>query len=297
MIDEQQQDLAIEYLFGQLEGDAQREFEAWLQSDEEMRILVDELRETTAALALSAPQHQPPPHLRAKVLEIARGETVAPAAPADAPAVSRFRPAWIPWAIAAGLAIVSFFLIAERNAARSAAEAVRAEQAKAIVDAEAIRAEAELIRTQVAGLTGRLQLSEAQSNAYVGQIAELRDEITKLRSRDALAQVKIAALSSQVAQYAKAGVVIVWDPEEQRGVAKLANLPKPAAGKDYQLWVIDPKYQDPVNGGILTVADAGPTLVAFKPDQAIEQADKFAISIEQTGGVPKAAGPIIFVGE
>ena len=286
MIDEQQQDLAIEYLFGHLEGDAQKEFEAWLQSDAEMRTLVDELRETTAALALAAPQHEPPPHLRAKVLAIARNKTTAPAATAAVhPWVN-----WIPWAIAAGLAIVGIVLQADRERWRRDANIARAEIARALAGPAAVRKPA-------SELDGRLQLAEAQAKTYIDQVAELRAEIGKLRGRDALAQMKIATLSAQVAQYAQAGVIIVWDPEEQRGVVKLTSLPKPVEGKDYQLWVIDPKYPAPVSGGILTVADDGQTRVEFKPDQIIEHADKFAISIEQAGGVPTAAGPIIFAGE
>jgi anti-sigma-K factor RskA len=285
MIDEQQHDLAIEYLFGHLEGDAQREFEAWLQSDDEMRTLVDELRETTAALALSAPQQQPPPHLRAKILAIARGETDAAV---TAPAHRRL--GWIPWAIAAGLAIVGIFLQTDRERWRRDASNARAEIARALAATTAVR-------DQLGRIDGRLQLSEAQAKTHLDQISELRDEVVKLRGRDALAQVKIATLTAQVTQYARAGVIIVWDPEEQRGVARIINLPKPGAGKDYQLWVIDPKYPAPVSGGVLTVADAGQTRVAFRPDQLIEHADKFAISIEQAGGVAAAAGPIIFVGE
>ncbi|MGB8166029.1 MAG: anti-sigma factor [Chthoniobacteraceae bacterium] len=294
MIDEQQHDLAIEYLFGHLKGDALREFEAWLQSDEEMRVLVDELRETTAALALAAPQHLPPPHLRAKVLEITRGEVAAPD-PASTPSSRWF--GWLPWAIAASLAVAGVVLAVDRHTARLSAKSASAEITKAAAAAAAAHAEAEKIRAQVSGLTGRLQLSEVQNSTYVSQISELRDEVVKLRGHDALAQMKIAALNAQVAQFAKAGVVIVWDPEEQRGVVRLVNLPKPTEGKDYQLWLIDPKYPDPVNGGVLTVSDASPTRVPFKPDQLVENANKFAISLEQAGGVPKAAGPIIFLGE
>ena len=284
MIDEQQHDLAIEYVFGHLEGDAEREFEAWLQSDQEMRTLVDELRETTAALALAAPQHEPPPHLRARMLAITRGETAAPAATAH----RRF--GWLPWAIAAGLAIGAIILQSDREHWRSTATSARAEVARSLSAANETRA-------GLAKLDGRLQLAEAQAKTHVDQISELRDEVVKLRGRDALAQMKIATLTSQVAQFTKAGVIIVWDPQEQRGIAKIANLPKPAAGKDYQLWVIDPKYPAPVSGGVLTVAEAGPTRIEFKADQLIEHADKFAISVEQAGGVPTAAGPIIFAGE
>jgi anti-sigma-K factor RskA len=284
MIDEEQHDLAIEYIFGGLEGDAEQEFEAWLQSDPELRALVDELRETTAALAHAAPPLAPPPHLREKILAIARGEQPAPRQPASRPKV------WIPWSIAAALAAACVVLHSDRERWRRETHLAEGEIARSLAAAQAARDQATKLSEQVL-------ISEMQAKSYVDQVAELRDEVVKLRGRDALAQVRIATLNAQVAEFAKAGAVIVWDPQEQRGVIKLLNLPKPDAGKDYQLWVIDPKYPAPVNGGILTVADAGQTRVSFKPDQLVEQADKFAISIEQAGGVAKAAGPIIFLGE
>lgn len=291
MIDEQQQDLAIEYVFGHLEGEAALEFEAWLHSDEEMRTLVDELRESSAALALSAPQHLPPPHLRARALAIAHGEKPAPAAPialAETAAPRRF--GWVPWAIAAGLAIGAIVLQTDRERWRNDASNAKAEVARTLAANNEARA-------QIANLNGRLQLAEVQAKTHVDQIAELSKEVVKLRGRDALAEMKVATLTAQVASFAKAGVTIVWDAKEQRGIVKIANLPKAVAGKDYQLWVIDPQYPAPVSGGVLTVPESSETPVTFKPDQVIEHAEKFAISIEQSGGVPTAAGPIILAGE
>lgn len=124
----------------------------------------------------------------------------------------------------------------------------------------------------------------------------LRAENLELRNRDVLAKIRIASLSAQVETYAKTTAVIVWDPEKQRGILKLANLPQPGNGKDYQLWVIDPKYAQPVNGGIVPVGEDGLARVNFTPDQPVKKAEKFAISIEPTGGVPKATGPIVLLG-
>lgn len=121
-------------------------------------------------------------------------------------------------------------------------------------------------------------------------------EVKDLHNRDNLAKVKIAALSAQVDAYAKATAVIVWDPEKQRGVVKLAHVPRPEAGKDYQLWVIDPKYPQPVSGGLVPVNEEGIARVAFQPDKPISKADNFAISIEPSGGVPVATGPIVLLG-
>ena len=108
--------------------------------------------------------------------------------------------------------------------------------------------------------------------------------------------MKIALLSAQVDAYAKTSAVIVWDPQKQRGVVKLANAPRPEPGKDYQLWVIDPKYPQPVSGGLVAVNAEGMARVTFEPTLPISKADKFAISVEPAGGVPKATGPIILLG-
>jgi anti-sigma-K factor RskA len=127
------------------------------------------------------------------------------------------------------------------------------------------------------------------------RVAQLQ-EARELRDRDSLAKVKIATLSSQVEAYSKATAVIVWDAEKQHGVVKLTNVPQAGAGKDYQLWVIDPKYPVPVSGGLVPVNAEGIARVSFAPDRPISKADKFAISVEPAGGVPKATGPIVLLG-
>jgi hypothetical protein len=133
-----------------------------------------------------------------------------------------------------------------------------------------------------------------------GSLQQDRDallhERQELVAQDVLSKVKIATLAAQVDVYAKATAVVVWDAEKQQGVIKLVNLPQPASGKDYQLWVIDPKHPKPVNGGVLSVQPEGATRVSFKPDQPVTKADKFAISVEPLGGVPEATGPIVFIG-
>jgi anti-sigma-K factor RskA len=127
------------------------------------------------------------------------------------------------------------------------------------------------------------------------ETVELRKDLVESRTRDVLSKVRIATLTAQVEAYSKVGAAIVWDAEKQRGILKLSNIPRPEAGKDYQLWVIDPKYPNPVNGGIVPVGQDGIARVAFTPDQPVHKADKFAISVEPAGGVPKATGPIVFL--
>ena len=257
MIAEEKQDLAVEYAFGMMSLAAERAFEAELKADEELRALAMGLRESAAELAHDAPALLPPPELRERILAEVRGELAVAAAVAVATAPGEAAApketasfGFLPWAIAAGLAITSAALWMELSASK---------------------AEALFLRT----------------------------EASAMRERDAFSQMKIATLTAQNEAFAKAGAVVVWDEAKQRGVIKLSNFPRPASGKDYQLWVIDSKKEDaqPISGGVVAVSADGGARVLFKPDQLVRKADKFAISIEQEGGVAKVAGPVVLVGD
>lgn len=135
-----------------------------------------------------------------------------------------------------------------------------------------------------------------ERNTLSRETESLIAEASELRNRDALAKVRIVPLTAQVDAYAKSSVIIVWDPQQQRGIVKLANFPPAENGKDYQLWVIDPKYPNPVNGGVLPVGEDGTARVSFVPDQPVRKVEKFAISVEPAGGVQRATGPIVLLG-
>ena len=135
-----------------------------------------------------------------------------------------------------------------------------------------------------------------ERNSWRDDAKSLQTEVLLLRNKDALANVRISTLTAQVETFAKSTAVIVWDPQKQQGVLKLSNLPPAGQGKDYQLWVVDPKYPHPVNGGVVPIGADGFARVSFKPDEPVGKADKFAISVEPTGGVPQATGPIILLG-
>ncbi|MEP6671283.1 MAG: anti-sigma factor [Chthoniobacter sp.] len=257
MIDEHRQDLAAEYALDALDPESARAFEAMLANDAELKALADDLRETAAALALDAPAHLPPPELRERILSRIRAEAEA-GAPA-APTATAVAPSTeAPVPSGGGRNLLPWALAAGFAITTAALWMER----------------------------GSLQQDRTA----------LLQEARELRNRDFLAKVKIATLSAQVDAYSKATAVIVWDAEKQHGVVKLNNVPPAGAGKDYQLWVIDPKYPAPVNGGLVPVNAEGIARVSFSPDQPISKADKFAISLEPAGGVPKATGPIVLLG-
>ena len=104
-------------------------------------------------------------------------------------------------------------------------------------------------------------------------------------------------LQAKVAAFESARAVVVWDKQQKNGILQLDKMPPAGPGKDYQLWVIDPKNPQPVSAGLVTVANNGPIQTSFWPRGPIQSASAFAISLEKAGGAPKPEGKIILVGD
>jgi anti-sigma-K factor RskA len=231
-VNEQLEEQASLYVLGLLEPDAAAAFARRLESDPELRALVDQLDEAAAAVSHAAPPRALPPELRERVLaEVRKERTVA----------FPRRSNWLPWAIAACLALTSAYLVADR--------------------------------------------------------AGLRKRLTRLEQRDFLAQIQIASLNSKLENAPDANAVVVWDEKKQRGILKVTQLPRNDENSDYQLWLVDPRYKDPVDGGVFHIANDGSLRVPFHPSSPVRGAKGFAISLERKGGVTKAEGPIVLLGK
>jgi anti-sigma-K factor RskA len=232
-MNEQLEEQASLYVFGLLESSEAAAFERRLESDTDLRALVDHLDAAAATIAHQAPARPLPPELRTQVLSEISGRNKVMAFPR--------RSVWIPWALAACLALACAYLVAESS--------------------------------------------------------RLRTRVTRLEERDFLARVQIASLSSKVENAPNANAVVVWDEKKQRGILKVTQLPRNAADRDYQIWLVDPRYKDPVDGGVFHVANDGTLSVPFHPNTPVREAQAFAISIERKGGVTKAEGPIVLLGK
>jgi anti-sigma-K factor RskA len=319
MIDERHEELAALHALDLLEGAEKAAFEADLAASEELRALVRELRDASGQLAYTAPQMSPPPALKARLLD----DLDRRAAPAEAAAdrlVPFVLPAWVPWTAAAAFAVIAGWLgqiyLAER------AENLRLRDEASVASFELRTARNQL---EASALLARRELSDAKQDlaardekiaalnqrvdalagatADIGrQLGEAKELVTALRQRlkdeHDIAQLKIATLASLAGNTPQAQAVAVWDPLKQEGVLQVEKLPALAADKDYQLWVIDPQYPNPVDGGVFQVdPTTGEARVAFHPDKPVRTAAKFAVSLERKGGVPKAEGPILLLGE
>lgn len=257
MIDERREEQACLHVLGALTPEETRAFEAALAQDAELRRLVAALRLSRDALAGSLPQATPPPALRQRILE-----SVPPPEPAAAPSARskrRFEIGWrigLSWALAAGLAVVCAISLAHQKSLRQKV----GEQAE-----------------QLAGLN-RL------ADALRGEAQDLKQTVATLEETNQFQNVRIAMLNSMLADSPKAAAVSLWDQKLQRGVFVVQNLKPLPADKDYQLWVIDPKYPTPVSAGVFQVDAQGNVRLPFTADKPIESAAKFAVTEEPKGG-------------
>jgi len=255
VIDETLQDDAGLYVMRLLPPDEVVAFDKRLAADPELRALVEQLEDAAGHLAHVAPTVAPPPALKGRILSDIRHEVRV------IPFTAGRKLAWVPWALAAGLAIAATMFWQQASIYRQQSVAYRQE-----------------------------------SLSYREQTRSQETLIAELRSRDALSSVQIASLSSKLATYEKALATVVYDAQQQRGLVKLDRFPKAGAEKDYQLWII-PTGGNPVSAGLVPVGDDGLARVSFKPTQAVKSIDAFAISVEPAGGSTQPRGEVVLVGK
>ena len=261
MIDERREEQASLYVLGSLDAQATREFEAMLQRDPELQQLVATLRAATDALAGNTPLISPPSSLRQKILDqVESQEKIVPLPlPTRTGAVS-----WFPWALAACLAVACGLIALH--------EANQAGQ----------------FNTRLAQLAATVSDLETETN-------NLHQAVSELTRKNQLANLRIAVLDSQVPD-SKAVAVTLWDGDRQNGMLVVQNLADLPADKDYQLWVIDPDSANPIDAGVFGVDADGNARIAFTAKSRVKTANKFAVTIERKGGVPKAEGKAVLVG-
>lgn len=279
---EQLQEQAALHALGILEPGEARLFEQKLTADASLRALKSEYEATAAELgALVAPQ-TPPSDLKGRLMDLIEERTQFKR-PSALPTTALLSGAkWMVRAVAAALAITTAWLWSDRQSMESRATALEAAAKQA---AEKLVAESQ----RASSLESALKTAETQ-------VSQLKSEVVVLQEKDALARMQIATLQSNVSQYKQGVAVVVWDSEKHTGILKLEKMPPLDTKKDYQLWVVDPKNPTPVDAGVIQMDSKGFAKIDFKPVDVVSEAAKFAISVERKGGVPKAEGPIVFIG-
>ena len=257
MIDERMEEQAGLYVLGVLTPEETRVFEEAMARDTELQQFVAALRNSRDVLAGSVSQVTPPPALKKKILaQIEAEEKVIPMlSPVQRPGS---RAIWLPWALAACLAIFCLISLSQQKALRQKND----EQAK------------------------RLASLDQMADSLRAETQDLKQVVASLQETNRLAGLRIAMLNSKLADSPNAVAVSLWDNQQQRGVFVVQNLKPLPVDRDYQLWVIDPKYSVPVSAGVFQVDAQGNVRVPFKADKVIESPLKFAVTLEPKGGLP-----------
>jgi anti-sigma-K factor RskA len=307
---------AIAYAFGSMDAAARTSFESEMKADASLRTLVQELQASAASLAFDTPQQSAPQDLRASIL--ARTATMPQESVVRRPAIAPSRAPSTrtnPWkwtTLAASIALL--------GGAIGGIQVYQAEKVASAINQEALNSQIQNLRSEVDGMKARLytavtettklrqvletQVAEANKTAQLHQaeLAQrtqreevLKQELAKLTKTNELAKIQIATLQTNLDQYKQGVAVVVWNSDTQTGILKLEKMPPVEQGKDYQLWVVDPSKNTPVNAGIVQVDDKGFAKVEFKPVVEIEKANNFALSVEKEGGVPENEGPIVLI--
>ncbi len=176
---------------------------------------------------------------------------------------------WIPWGIAAALAMVavfSLFVIRLLGTIET-----QNEQLAAIVT------ETQTLNTRLVALQDELSRREEQLKVLAAK--EIHISI-------------MSGLEVNPVGYGK----IIWDPEKGSAILQVSNLPAVPTDKDYQLWVI--KDKKPISAGVFAVDEPGDKF--YKIDGLAVTNPKeiaaFAVTLEPKGGVPQPTGDMYMLG-
>jgi anti-sigma-K factor RskA len=252
-------------------------------ADPALAALLASFRSTAAELAHSAPPVVPPTLLKTRILASLSTQTAPVSARSSRGIVIPFT-SWIGLAAAACFALTTAYFGQAFVTERASVAALRDQQTLAELALRGATNQLEAER-----LIGRRELAARDQR--------VTDLTRQLATQGTLADYKIATLASLLGNSPQALAVAVWNPANQEGVLTVQKLPALAADKDYQLWVVDPQYPIPVDGGVFRVDPAtGEARLNFRPNLPVKTVAKFAVSLERKGGVPKAEGPMVLIG-
>lgn len=300
-MDERQEELAALNALGMLESDEKRVLDGTTQADKELRELVLSLENAAAQLGLLVSPAEPPANMKRRIREKIRargGRRFAPSAGAVIGTLG--------WALAAALAVAAFWLWNDRSkltqdlAAASKILASVIPPAKEEEKAPALSLEDELKKLQSgfdqkqAALKAELDTAQQKETEAQAKVTQLTAEVETLKKQAAEFKMEVTMDQSTVWEYRRSTLLVVWDGKSRQGLVMLDKMPKADAGRDYQLWVVDPAKAAPVSAGVVAVDAKGAAKTNFKPVEEVGEGLKFILTVEAQGGVAAKTGPVVF---
>ena len=164
----------------------------------------------------------------------------------------------------------------------------------------------EELNRQNSAVTNQLNLQNSDARR---QLVQSRDQAERLaREKKALEEAisqmtvpdrdrynnsRLAVLRPTVDGLAGVIGASLWSANDQRGILVLENLPPLPASQTYQFWLIDPRLAIPISGGVVPRSPSGSLSVQFVPQIRVDNAERFAVSIEPAGGSATPTGKIV----
>jgi hypothetical protein len=225
-----------------------------------------ELRDATAAIALAPPARGDAARAeRVKAKLMARVSASKDGTLAAPPAARRGSPIAQRTAIAAGLLLI----------ASAGWSAMLWRDRAALQDA-------------LASLGQRVAASSRSADSLRLVVAERDKLITGLTGRD-MALVRLTSGATH-----DAWALMFWNRATSAWTLVAHNLPRPAAGRTYQLWLVT--ANEKISAGTFEPGAQGEAVVRAVYDLQRDALKAVAVTDEPAGGVPQPTGPFVVIG-
>jgi len=301
-VDERSEELAALNALDMLESDEKRVLHGACVTDKELRAFSVELEATAAELGRLVTPVTPPADIKRRIRAKIRARSGRFASVSPGVMVGA-----LGWGLTVALAAAAFWLWNERGKLERELASASDVIAKVLPAADTNKGQVRTLEETLKNMRDDFEQKKAALNVEIdtlrkretgaqARIAQLITEAEEMKKQDAQSQLQITTLRSDVWEYRRAEMTVVWDARRKQGALLLDKMPKVEAGKDYQLWIADPKQPEPVSAGVVSVDDKGAAKTAFKPAADVGGTVKFMISVEKKGGAEKKEGPVVLTG-
>lgn len=301
-MDERSEELAALNALDMLESDEKRVLHGACVTDKELRAFSAELEATAAELGRLVAPVTPPADMKRRIRAKIRARSGRFASVSPGVMIGT-----LGWGLAAALAAAAFWLWNEHGKLERELASASDVIAKVLPAADTNKGQVRTLEETLKNMRDEFERKKAALNTEIDtlrkresdaqtRITQLVTEAEEMKKQDAQSQLQITTLRSEVWEYRRAEMTVVWDARRAQGALLLEKMPKVEDGRDYQLWIVDPKQPEAVGAGVVSVDDKGSARTAFKPATPVAGAAKFMISVEKKGGAEKKEGPVVLTG-